>query len=76
MQIEKLKRQLYDQRSARAARLLDQMEMSFEELESTATEDKVAAEAAVARTTAVAAFTRKPAHTEALLRASAAGARS
>jgi len=59
LQIEKLKRQLYGQRSERAARLLDQMELSFEELESTATEDEVAAEAAVARTTAVAAFTRK-----------------
>ena len=59
LQIEKLKRQLYGQRSERTARLLDQMELSFEELESTAAEDEIAAEAAVARTTAAAAFTRK-----------------
>jgi transposase len=59
LQIEKLRRQLYGQRSERTARLLDQMELTFEELESTATEDEIAAEAAVARTTAVAAFTRK-----------------
>ena len=59
LQIEKLRRQLYGQRSERTARLLDQMELTFEELESAAAEDEIAAEAAVARTTAVAAFTRK-----------------
>ena len=40
-------------------RLLDQMELAFEELESSATEDEIAAERAVAKTTNVVAFTRK-----------------
>ena len=40
-------------------RLLDQIELTFEELESSATEDEIAAERAVARTTNVLAFTRK-----------------
>ena len=40
-------------------RLLDQMELAFEELASSATEDEIAAERAVAKTTNVAAFTRK-----------------
>ncbi len=40
-------------------RLLDQIELQFEELESSATEDEIAAEMAVAKTTTVAAFTRK-----------------
>ena len=40
-------------------RLIDQMELGFEELESSATEDEVAAESAVAKTTNVVAFTRK-----------------
>ena len=40
-------------------RLLDQMELAFEELESSATEDEIAAEQAVAKTTNVVAFTRK-----------------
>ena len=39
--------------------LLDQMALAFEELESSATEDEVAAEQAVAKTTNVVAFTRK-----------------
>src|ERR1700694_107173 len=59
LQIEKLTRQLYGQHSDRTVRLLDQMELAFEELESSATEDEVAAESAVARTTNVVAFTRK-----------------
>src|SRR6202790_3458617 len=59
LQIEKLTRQLYGQHSERTVRLLDQMELGFEELESSATEDEVAAESAVARTTNVVAFTRK-----------------
>jgi hypothetical protein len=40
-------------------RLLDQMELAFEELASSATEDEIAAERAVAKTRNVAAFTRK-----------------
>src|SRR5215471_15808779 len=59
LQIEKLKRQLYGARSERTSRLLDQAELQFEELESTATEDEIAAERAVAKTTTVAGFTRK-----------------
>ena len=41
------------------SRILDQIELQFEELESPATEDEIAAEMAVAKTTTVAAFTRK-----------------
>src|ERR1700719_157074 len=59
LQIAKLTRQLYGQHSERTARLLDQMELGFEELESSASEDEIAAERAVAKTTNVAAFTRK-----------------
>jgi transposase len=59
LQIEKLTRQLYGHQSERTVRLLDQMELSFEELESSASEDEIAAERAVAKTTNVLAFTRK-----------------
>src|SRR5690348_5679587 len=59
LQIEKLTRQIYGQRSERTVRLLDQIELAFEELESSATEDEVAAERAVAKTTNVPAFARK-----------------
>ena len=59
LQIAKLTRELYGQRSERSVRLLDQMELAFEELESSATEDELAAERAVAKTTNVVAFIRK-----------------
>jgi transposase len=59
LQIEKLKREIYGPRSERAARLLDQMELQLEELEASATEDELQAEKEVAKTTNVAAFTRK-----------------
>jgi transposase len=59
LQIAKLTRQLYGQRSERSVRLLDQMELALEELESAASEDEIAAEQAVAKATNVAAFTRK-----------------
>src|SRR3954452_24187853 len=59
LQIEKLARQLYGHRSERAVRLLDQIELAFEELESSASEDEIAAEHAIANTTNVVAFTRK-----------------
>jgi transposase len=59
VQIEKLTRQLYGQHSERTVRLIDQMELAFEELESSASEDEIAAEHAVAKTTNVVAFTRK-----------------
>ena len=59
LQIAKLQHQLYGQRSERTVRLLDQMELGLEELESAATEDEIAAEQAARRTTNVVAFTRK-----------------
>src|SRR3954464_7608500 len=59
LQIEKLTRQLYGPRSERTVRLLDQLALAFEELESSASEDEIAAERAVAKTTKVVAFTRK-----------------
>ena len=58
LQIAKLTRALYGQRSERSVQLLDQMALDFEELESSASEDEVAAEQAV-KTTNVVAFTRK-----------------
>jgi transposase len=59
LRIAKLERQVYGQRSERSVRLIDQMELTFEELEAAATEDEIAAEQAVAKTTTVAGFTRK-----------------
>jgi transposase len=59
LQIEKLTRQLYGHHSERTVRLIDQMELAFEELESSASEDEIAAARAVAKTTNVVAFTRK-----------------
>jgi transposase len=59
LQIAKLRHQLYGQRSERAVRLLDQLALGFDELESSATADEMAAEQAAARTTNVAPFTRK-----------------
>jgi len=59
LQIAKLRRELYGPRSERSERLIDQMELGLEELESTATEDEIAAEQAAARATNVVAFTRK-----------------
>jgi transposase len=45
--------------SERTSRILDQIELQFEELESSAAEDVIAAEMAVAKTPTVAAFTGK-----------------
>src|SRR6478609_4554259 len=63
LQIEKLNRDRYGPRSERTARLLDQLELTLEELETAATEDELAAEMAAAKTanatTNVASFTRK-----------------
>jgi transposase len=59
LHIEKLTRQLHGPRSERTSRILDQVELWFEELESSATEDEIAAEKAVANTTTVKSFTRK-----------------
>ena len=57
--IAKMQRQLYGAKAERSARLIDQMELEFEELQTAATEDELAAEQAVARTATVAAFERK-----------------
>jgi transposase len=59
LQIEKLRRALFGQRSERGARLLDQLELRLEELEASATEDELRAEQAAARTTQVGAFSRR-----------------
>jgi transposase len=59
LQIEKLNRDRYGSRSERTARLLDQLELRLEELETAATEDELAAEMAATKTTRVAPFTRK-----------------
>jgi transposase len=57
--IEKMRREVYGQRSERSARLLDQMELELEELEAAASEDGLAAERAAATDTTVGAFKRK-----------------
>src|ERR1700739_4516844 len=49
LRIEKLKRELYGQRSERTARLLEQLELELEELATTASEDELAAQPAAAR---------------------------
>jgi transposase len=59
LQFAKLERQIYGQRSERSIRLIDQLELRLEEAEATATEDELAAERAVAKTTNVAGFVRK-----------------
>ena len=59
LRIAKLERQLYGPRSERSERLIDQLALQFEELEASATEDELAAEAAVAKSTTVAGFDRK-----------------
>jgi transposase len=58
LEIEKLRRELYGQRSERTVRLLDQLELEFEESQATASADELAAEQAAAKTTTVQAFTR------------------
>ena len=59
LRIAKLERQIYGQRSERSSRLIDQLALTFEELEDDATEDELAAERAVAKTTTVRGFVRK-----------------
>jgi len=59
LRIEKLKRELYGQRSERTARLLEQLELELEELVTTASEDELAAKAAAAKTQKVRPFMRK-----------------
>ena len=60
LRIAKLERRIYGQRSERSARLIEQLSLEFEELAASATQDELAAEMAVAKTTNVRAFTRRP----------------
>ena len=57
--IGKLRHAEFGQRSERGQRLLDQYELQLEELEASATADELAAKAAVAKTSTVAAFRRR-----------------
>src|SRR5205814_5336333 len=58
LRIAKLERQICGQRSERSSRLIDQLALTFEELQAGATEDELAAEQAVAKVTTVRGFTR------------------
>jgi transposase len=59
LRIAKLERQVYGARKERRSLLVDQMQLELEELNASATEDEIAAEIALAKTTQVAGFTRK-----------------
>src|SRR3954471_12525314 len=59
LRIARLERQIYGQRSERSSRLIDQLALTFEELQASATEDELAAEKAVAKVTSVRGFTRQ-----------------
>lgn len=59
LQIAKLRREQYGPSAERSRRLLDQLELQLEELEATASEDDLAADAAATRTTIVTAFERE-----------------
>ena len=59
LRIAKLERQIYGPRSERSSLLIEQMALTFEELEASATEDELAAEQATAKVTSVAGFTRQ-----------------
>ena len=63
LMIEKLKRALYGHRSEKTVGLLNQMELQLEELQASAAQDGIAAEAAArkakGKTTTVAGFERK-----------------
>jgi transposase len=59
LQIEKLERDRFGTRSERSSRLLDQMELAFEELEASANDAEAQAEIAAAKTTSVTTFTRQ-----------------
>ncbi|MCT9000574.1 MULTISPECIES: IS66 family transposase [Chelativorans] len=59
LEIEKLRRELYGSRSERKARLLEQMELQLENLETAASEDELAASQAAAQAQTVQSFQRK-----------------
>jgi hypothetical protein len=73
LEIEKLRRELYGSRSERKARLLEQMELQLEDLETAATENELAAETAAVRTQTVQSFQRR-AVAQTVPRSSPAGA--
>src|SRR4029079_8440109 len=54
--IAKLQHQMWGQKSERGERLVEQSALAFEDAEATATQEELAAEMAVARTTLVASF--------------------
>jgi len=59
LHIAKLTRQIYGPKSERSSRLVDQLALTFEESEATATQDELAAEKAVAQAVNVRGFKRK-----------------
>ena len=59
LEVEKLRRALYGQRSERRARLLDQLELQLEELEAAASEDDLAAERSLVEARPAAAAPRR-----------------
>jgi transposase len=59
LMIAKLNRDRFGPRSERTSRLLDQLELQLEELEASASEDELTAEAATPKTTQVSSFERK-----------------
>ena len=59
LQIARLRREQYGASAERSRRLLEQMELQLEELETDASEDDLAADIAAAKTTSVASFERK-----------------
>ena len=59
LRIARLERQIYGRRSERSSRLIDQLALTFEELQASATEDELTAEKAVAKVASVRGFTRQ-----------------
>ncbi|SEM42705.1 Transposase, partial [Roseovarius azorensis] len=59
LEIAMLKRDKYGRRAERTARLIDQLELQLEEMETTAAEDAIRAEQAAEKTTKVAGFERR-----------------
>src|SRR5690606_16545096 len=59
LQIAKLKREQYGASAERSRRLLEQMELQLEDLETDSVEDDLVAEEAAAKTSTVTAFERK-----------------
>lgn len=59
LQAEKMRRAIHGPRAERTQRLIDQLELTFEELEAAASEDEILAQVAASKTTRVEGFTRK-----------------